>query len=186
MKILENISLKSFNTFRINVSAKYFAAFTSAEELIELISNFQKLKTANSKIFILGGGSNILFMDNFDGLVLKNEIRGIEVIKEDADHVYVKAGAGENWHQFVQYCLEHNIGGIENLSLIPGNVGASPMQNIGAYGVEIKDVFESLDAFDVDGQRVVSFSVNDCEFGYRESIFKGRYKDRFVILHVIY
>src|ERR1700694_2570395 len=161
--MLENFSLKKYNTFGINVYAKYFSGFNSVNQLEELLSTNNDQLT----ILLLGGGSNILFIKNYGGLVLKNELKGINVVKEDDEFVYVQAGAGENWHRFVLYCIENNFNGVENLSLIPGNVGASPMQNIGAYGVELKDVFESLDAFDVDGQRVVSFSVNDCEFGYR-------------------
>src|SRR6185369_15848777 len=142
MDIQENFSLKPFNTFRIDAKAKYFASFKNTEELLELTTHDLRLTT-----FILGGGSNILFIKDFDGIVLKNEIKGIEVIKEDDEHVYVRVGAGENWHQFVLHCIKNNWAGIENLSLIPGNVGASPMQNIGAYGVEIKEVFEELKAF---------------------------------------
>src|ERR1035438_870999 len=136
MQIQQNISLRQFNTFGIDVSARYFSAFKNDDELAELQTPDSQLKT-----MVLGGGSNILFTKNFDGLILKNDIKGVELIKEDAHYVYVKSGAGENWHQFVQYCLQRNWQGIENLSLIPGNVGASPMQNIGAYGVELKDVF---------------------------------------------
>jgi len=127
-----------------------------------------------------------LFTKDFDGIVLKNEIVGIEVVREDADHVYLKAGAGENWHRFVLHCIDRGLGGVENLSLIPGNVGASPMQNIGAYGVEIKEVFESLAAFHLKDEKVVNFSLNDCQFGYRDSVFKHKFKDEFVILEVIY
>jgi UDP-N-acetylmuramate dehydrogenase len=118
--------------------------------------------------------------------VLKNEIKGIEKVKEDDQNVYVKAGAGENWHQFVLHCIQDNLAGIENLSLIPGNVGASPMQNIGAYGVEIKEVFHELKAFHIHEKSNYTFSLKDCEFGYRESVFKKRYKDQFVILNVTY
>lgn len=127
-----------------------------------------------------------MFTRNFDGLVLKNELKGIELVKEDDLHYYIKAGAGENWHQFVMYCIERNFAGLENLSLIPGCLGASPMQNIGAYGVEIKDVFESLEAYHIRDKKIVQFSVNDCEFGYRESVFKRKHKGQFVILNVIY
>ncbi len=130
-------------TFGINVSAKLFACFSTIDELYELLSYQSK---TGDKLFILGGGSNILFTKNIDGIVLKNELSGIKLVKEDANHYYVKAAAGENWHRFVNHCVEHNYAGLENLSLIPGNVGASPMQNIGAYGVEIKEVFESLEA----------------------------------------
>ncbi|MCP9752321.1 UDP-N-acetylmuramate dehydrogenase [Ferruginibacter sp. HRS2-29] len=183
----ENFSLKTYNTFGIDASAKYFAAFKSIDELKELL-NEKKLSTFNHPLSttILGGGSNILFTKDFDGLVLKNEIGVISIIKEDADHVYVKAGAGESWHGFVIFCLNHGLAGVENLSLIPGSVGASPMQNIGAYGVEIKDVFHSLEAHHRYDDTTVYFSNTDCEFGYRESIFKNRLKDQFVITNVIY
>jgi UDP-N-acetylmuramate dehydrogenase len=138
------------------------------------------------KRLILGGGSNILFTQNVNGLVLKNEVKGIELIAEDEDYVYVKAGAGENWHQFVLHCIAHNWAGVENLSLIPGNVGASPMQNIGAYGVEIKQVVNEVEAFNIHDKKIVTFSNDDCEFGYRESVFKRKLKDEFVILNVTY
>lgn len=186
MQIQENISLKQYNTFAIDAKAKYFSVFSTIEELEELLTTINdKRRTINDKL-ILGGGSNILFTKDFDGLILKNELKGIELIKEDANHYYVKAAAGENWHQFVLYCLQHNYAGVENLSLIPGNVGASPMQNIGAYGVEIKEVFEQLEAFHIHDKKVITFSANDCEFGYRESVFKRKYKDRFVILNVTF
>ncbi|MEO8712721.1 MAG: UDP-N-acetylmuramate dehydrogenase [Parafilimonas sp.] len=182
MKLLKDISLKQYNTFHIDVSAKYFAAFSTVDELKESFSYQPK----SLHKFILGGGSNILFTKDFDGLVLKNELKGIELIKEDTHHFYVKTSAGENWHQFVMHCIHHNYAGLENLSLIPGNVGASPMQNIGAYGVEIKDVFESLEALNKSDQTIHIFSANDCAFGYRESIFKRKYKDEFVILNVTF
>lgn len=179
--IQQNISLKPFNTFSINAKAKYFATFKTIDELKELLNS--KLKTQNSKL-ILGGGSNILFTKDFDGLVLKNELHGIELIKEDKHHYYVKAAAGENWNNFVMHCISHNYAGVENLSLIPGNVGASPMQNIGAYGVELKDVFENLEALHRKDLSIHTFTANDCAFGYRESIFKTKYKNEFVILNV--
>lgn len=181
MQIQENISLKPYNTFGIDAMARYFSAFNNGDELAELLATDSTLPT-----LILGGGSNILLTQHFDGLVLKNEVKGIIEVHEDNEYVYVKAGAGENWHQFVLYCIERNWCGIENLSLIPGNVGASPMQNIGAYGVELKDVFYSLEAYDVHEKRVVNFSANDCEFGYRESVFKRKYKDQYVILNVTF
>jgi UDP-N-acetylmuramate dehydrogenase len=183
MQIYENISLKSYNTFAIDAKAKYFATFSTIEELEEFLHS--PLTTHHSPL-ILGGGSNILFTKDFDGLVLKNELKGIDLIKEDEHYYYVKAAAGENWHEFVLYCLGRNYAGVENLSLIPGNVGASPMQNIGAYGVEIKEVFEQLEAFNIHDKKIVTFSANDCEFGYRESVFKRKYKDQFVILNVTF
>jgi len=135
---------------------------------------------------LLGGGSNVLFTHHFNGIVLKNEIRGIELIREDEHYVYVRAGAGESWHGFVQYCLQRNYAGVENLSLIPGNVGAAPMQNIGAYGVEIKDVFYELEALLTAANQVFAFSVNDCQFGYRDSLFKRSLRGRAIILNVTF
>lgn len=190
IKVTENSSLKAFNTFGINAVASRFALFNTIDELEELLSaNPPASRSAGGKsssLLILGGGSNLLFTKNFDGLVLKNGIRGIDLIREDEKYVYVRAGAGESWHGFVQYCLQRNWAGVENLSLIPGSVGAAPMQNIGAYGVEIKEVFYELEAWDLQKQKVFTFSLNDCEFGYRESVFKKKYKDRFVILDVTF
>jgi UDP-N-acetylmuramate dehydrogenase len=181
MQIQENISLRPYNTFGIDARAKYFAAFKDIDELEETLN--LKPKTLN---LILGGGSNILFTKDFDGLILKNEISGIDELHEDNEYVYVRAGAGENWHRFVMHCLSRNWAGLENLSLIPGNVGASPMQNIGAYGVELEDVFYSLEAFHLREKKIFSFSNADCEFGYRNSVFKGRYKDQFAITSVTF
>ncbi len=183
MNILQNISLKQYNTFGIDASAQYFAPFSSIDEVQQLLGD---KKFSSVPKFILGGGSNILLTKNVDGLVLKNELKGIELIKEDKRHIYVKAAAGENWNSFVMHCIQHNYAGLENLSLIPGNVGASPMQNIGAYGAELKDVFESLEALNRNDNRIVEFTANDCAFGYRESVFKRKYKDRFIILNVIF
>ena len=181
MQIQENFSLKPYNTFGIDAKARHFSAFSNIEQLKELATHHSPLTT-----FILGGGSNILFTKDFDGHVLKNDIRGIAKINEDDEYVYVKVGAGENWHQFVLFCIQNNWQGIENLSLIPGNVGASPMQNIGAYGVEIRDVFLELNAFHLQGKSTRKFNLVDCEFGYRESVFKRKYKDQFVVLDVTY
>ena len=144
MQIQENISLRQYNTFGVDVQARYFSHFTNVDELGELIEAKPRLKK-----IILGGGSNILFVKDVKGLVLKNGIMGIEEIKEDDSYVYVRAGAGENWHRFVQYCIKRQWAGLENLSLIPGNTGAAPMQNIGAYGVELQEVFNSLTAFHI-------------------------------------
>ncbi len=181
MQIQDNISLKPYNTFGIDARARYFAAFKDTDEL-------EELKTPDSRLptLILGGGSNILFIKDAYGLVLKNEIKGIHVVHEDAEHIYVKTGAGENWHSFVLHAIERNWAGIENLSLIPGNVGASPMQNIGAYGVELRDVFWSLEAFHLQQKKVFTFTLSDCEFGYRDSIFKRRHKNQFVVLNVTF
>lgn len=182
MQVQENISLKPYNTFGIDVAARYFAVFRSTEELESLLSINQK----PTKKLILGGGSNILFTQDYDGIVLKNEIAGIEKTGEDENFVYIKCGAGENWHQFVLHCIQNNWAGIENLSLIPGCTGASPMQNIGAYGVEVKDVFHQLTAFHLQEKLNYNFSLQDCEFGYRESVFKRKYKDQFVILDITF
>lgn len=182
MEIQKNISLKPYNTFNIDVIAKQFALFQSLNELEELFSDSRF--TVHDSQLILGGGSNILFTKNFDGIVLKNELKGIEVIKEDTEHVYVKAAAGELWHHLVLYCIEHNYAGIENLSLIPGCVGAAPIQNIGAYGVELKDVFYELEAYHWQDKTVQTFKLNDCAFGYRESIFKNKFKNQFIILNI--
>ena len=181
MQVQQNFSLKPFNTFGIDVAANFFSVFHNEDELRELVAYKPMLPS-----LILGGGSNLLFTKNFEGIVLKNEIRGIELVKEDPHYVYVKVGAGENWHQFVLYSLQRNWQGIENLSLIPGSVGASPMQNIGAYGVEIKDVFFELEAYLVQEKQVRAFSVNDCQFGYRDSIFKKALKNQAVILNVTF
>lgn len=187
MMIKENFSLKKYNSFGINTRAAYFGTFTNTDELSELLefkSNGSNI--SKSSKLILGGGSNILFTNNFEGLVLKNDVPGIEKIKEDDVHVYLKAGAGVNWHSLVLHSIENNWQGLENLSLIPGNTGASPMQNIGAYGVEIKDVFDELEAFHIADKKLVKFKADECEFGYRESVFKRKYKDQFVILNVTF
>lgn len=185
MQVHQNISLQQYNTFGIDVKAKLFADFSSLQKLQEILAYARQL-SPNTQKLILGGGSNLLFTKDVDGFVLKNEIGGIEQVKEDEDFVYLKAGAGVNWHAFVQHCVRQNLGGAENLSLIPGNVGASPMQNIGAYGVEIKDLFEELEAYHLNDKSVAKFSNSDCAFGYRESVFKRQYKNQFVILNVTY
>ncbi len=181
MQIQENISLKPYNTFHVDARAKYFATFKNIDELSAPATPDPRLPT-----FILGGGSNILFTGNYEGLVLKNEITGIRKTGEDDEFVYINVGAGENWHRFVLYCIANNWAGVENLSLIPGNVGASPIQNIGAYGVELNEVFHDLKAFHWRTKTTQSFSLKDCEFGYRDSVFKRKYKDQFVITDVTY
>jgi len=181
MQIHEAFSLLPYNTFRIHAKARFFSTFKNTDELAELLATDSRLP-----ILILGGGSNILFTKDYDGLVLKNEIKGIEVQHEDAGHVYVKAGAGENWHRFVLYCIQHNWAGVENLSLIPGNIGAAPIQNIGAYGVELDNIFLSLEAYHLQEKKIHTFTAADCEFGYRDSVFKNRYKDQFAILSVTF
>lgn len=183
MDLQQNLSLKPFNTFHVNETAQWFTSFASIESLCEFLQNpiIQNLPK-----LILGGGSNILFTKFFNGVVLKNEIKGIQTIKEDNDYVYIKVGAGENWHRFVQYCVEHNFGGVENLSLIPGCVGAAPIQNIGAYGVEVKDVIDTVEAYDISTHQLIYISNKDCNFGYRDSIFKHAYKYTYIITAIIF
>src|ERR1700741_2580191 len=183
MQVNENQSLLVFNTFHIDASCRYFTEVRSVSEILEL----QK-KTAyrDHERLILGGGSNLLLTKNYNGLVIKNNIQGKELIRQDENHYYVRIGAGENWHEFVLWCIENNYSGVENLSLIPGNVGASPMQNIGAYGVEIKEVFHELEAVHVESGEQVVFSNTDCHFGYRESVFKNKFKGQFIITSVTY
>ncbi|AYD47003.1 UDP-N-acetylmuramate dehydrogenase [Arachidicoccus soli] len=179
MIIAENISLKPYNTFGINVSANQFAEFNSLESLKKLLKN-------EEKHLIIGGGSNILFTKNFDGIVLKNGLKGIHLLREDDDFIYIQAAGGEQWHQFVLYCVERNYSGVENLSLIPGCVGAAPMQNIGAYGIELKDVFYQLEALHIPSSAICTFNKEECKFGYRESVFKKEFKNQYVILNVTF
>ena len=180
MTVQHQYPLQSLNTFGIKAHAEYFSSFSSKEELIELLGKTQKPLT------ILGGGSNILLTKDISGTVLKNEISEIEITHEDNDSLTVKVGGGVVWHDFVMWSIEHNLGGIENLSLIPGSVGAAPMQNIGAYGVEIKSVFEELEAVHIDNKTVKTFSNTDCQFAYRYSIFKGELKGQYIICHVTF
>lgn len=183
MNIQENISLKPFNTFSLDKKARFFTSVNSREQLIEALIWARNL---GIEVFILGGGSNILLTQDVNSLVIKIEISGIEIVKEDSDFVWVKVGAGENWHNFVLHAIENNWAGIENLSLIPGTVGASPMQNIGAYGVEIKDVFYSLRALDRATLEQKEFNAEECKFGYRESVFKNELKGKFIISSVTF
>ncbi|RYY58079.1 MAG: UDP-N-acetylmuramate dehydrogenase [Chitinophagaceae bacterium] len=181
MQVHENYPLKSLNTFGLPALARYFAAVRSIGELQELLASYR-----SGPKLILGGGSNVLLTKDVDGLVVKNEIMGITKTGEDEDVVYLRSGAGENWHSLVLYAINNGLGGIENLSLIPGNVGASPMQNIGAYGVEIKDVFHELTAFHLEEKTNYTFRAKDCAFGYRESVFKNKYKGQFLITDVTF
>jgi len=183
LKILENKNLKSYNTFGIDAFCNFFVEINSIAEFLELLKS--KEYTSNKKL-IIGGGSNLLFTKNFEGIVIKNNLKGISVIYENETEVKVKAMAGENWHSFVMWCIEHNYCGLENLSLIPGCVGASPMQNIGAYGVEIKEVFEELEAYDMQSGEKRNFSLLECKFGYRESVFKHELKEQYFIASVTY
>ncbi|HVO74465.1 MAG TPA: UDP-N-acetylmuramate dehydrogenase [Ignavibacteriaceae bacterium] len=182
MKILEDYPLKDKNTFGIDVKAEWFFEFNSENELKEILS-LDQFKSVPK--LILGGGSNILFTKDFPGIVLKNSIPGIKIIKENGEFVLIEAGSGVIWHELVLYCVNRNFGGIENLSLIPGTVGAAPIQNIGAYGQELKDVFESLGGVFIDDRRYQTFTSEECRFGYRDSIFKNELKDKFIITKVI-
>lgn len=183
MKIQEKVSLRPYNTFGLEVNAARFAEVSSLAELRELILD-PALKSLPK--FILGGGSNILFTQDFNGLIIRNRIRGIEITNESEEYARVKSGAGEVWHSFVLWTLDHNLAGLENLSLIPGSVGAAPIQNIGAYGVEIKDTFYELDAMSLEDGSLTTFSREDCKFGYRDSIFKREAKNKFVIVSVTF
>ena len=182
MNIQTNYNLQPLTSFGVPALVKGFAAFDSLDSLQELLAE----ATGYPQSLILGGGSNMLFTKPYDGLVLHNQIKGIQLLEEDNEHYYVQANAGENWHAFVQYCIAHNYAGIENLSLIPGNVGASPIQNIGAYGVEIKDVLHEVTAWHLQDKCLLHFAVADCAFGYRESIFKSQYKQQLAIVSVTF
>ena len=178
MEIIEHRSLKGFNTFGIDIKARHYLPLEDATELPAI--NIQDYPS----FLVLGGGSNILFRDDFEGLVIHNLIKGISVEEETNEHVIVKVGAGENWHDFVCWAIDHNYGGVENLALIPGCVGAAPVQNIGAYGVELKDVFHKLDAYDLKDGQYFEKDHSSCAFGYRDSVFKNELKGRCCILNV--
>lgn len=181
MLIHWNKSLKTYNTFGIDARAKMLTSVESIEDLQRVL---RQPKLKDELKMVVGGGSNILLTQDFPGLVILNDIKGIEVTREDANHTWVKAGAGEGWHEFVLRTLEMGLSGIENLSLIPGKMGAAPMQNIGAYGVELKETFDSLEAVDMETGALVVFDNAACEFGYRESVFKSKHKGRYAIVSV--
>ena len=181
IKIEENKSLLPFNTFGINAHAKFFVNIETVDQLRELI---QSPTYKNNKHLVLGGGSNILFTKDYDGLLIKITIQGIEKLKETDTHVFLKSGAGVIWHELVMYCVDHNWGGVENLSLIPGTVGAAPMQNIGAYGVEIKNVVYEVECIDTISGETRLFNNEECCFGYRESVFKQELKEKYFISSV--
>ena len=183
MILFENHSLKEHNTFGVDVSARYFAVVATLQDLIAALDF---AKSNNLPTLMLGGGSNVLFTKDFEGIAIQINFKGIEEIILSEDKVLVKARAGENWHSFVEYCLQKDYGGLENLSLIPGNVGTSPMQNIGAYGTEIKDTFVSCLVLDLETLATEEFNHEKCRFGYRDSIFKQEGKGRYVILEVTF
>ena len=165
--IRKNISLKKYNSFNIDVNAKEFVEVNSKDELIEIAN-----KTKDKNVLYLGGGSNILFTRDFDGIVIHLNIKGVQFEKTNSDQTVVQANAGENWNNFVEFCIKNNLGGIENLSMIPGNVGSAPVQNIGAYGVELKDVFLTCEVFNKNDFSIKTYNLEDCKFEYRNSIFK--------------
>lgn len=181
MQIQSNFSLKSFNTFGIEAKAKNFVAVNSLDELKTVLAEH-----AAEPKFILGGGSNMLLTQDIDALVIHIDLKGKRIVKEDDNFVWVESMAGENWHEFVLWTIDQNFGGLENMSLIPGNVGTTPVQNIGAYGTEIKDTFVSCDAMKIDDQTMRTFSKEDCRFGYRESIFKQEAKNQYIITSVVF
>lgn len=179
MLVEKNISLKPFNTFGIDARASSYCNISTVEDLKNTLKTY-----GNERLFILGGGSNMLLTTDIEALVLHINLKGIEIVNETDEKVTVKAMAGENWHEFVLWCLSRNYGGIENLSLIPGNVGTAPIQNIGAYGIELKDVFASCEAINIQNQLTKVFTKSDCEFDYRESIFKQKLRGQYIITSV--
>ena len=181
MKVFQNSSLKSYNTFGIDVKAERFVSVSSLEELKSVLTgNYAE------ELFVLGGGSNMLLTQDITATVLHIDLKGIKVVQETEDFVYIQANAGENWHEFVLWTLAHDYGGLENLSLIPGNIGSSPIQNIGAYGVELKDHFVSCEAVDIQTIEMMNFNAEECDFGYRNSIFKNKVKGKYIITSVTF
>ncbi|MDT0688883.1 UDP-N-acetylmuramate dehydrogenase [Salegentibacter sp. F188] len=181
MQVLHNASLKGYNTFGIEVRARKFISVTSVEDLKEVLA-----QTYASELFILGGGSNMLLTKDIDKTVLHIDLKGKEIVSQDEDEVLLKASAGENWHEFVLYTLEKGFGGLENLSLIPGKVGTAPIQNIGAYGVELKDVFEECEGIHIQTLEQKTFSKEACNFDYRNSVFKNKLKGQYIITSVTF
>ena len=183
MKILENTSLKSYNTFGIDVKARFLAEYNSVDELKELL---QSETARQNRLLHIGGGSNLLFLNDFEGIVLHSEIRTIETCEEDAESVILRVGSGVVWDNFVEYCVDKNYYGVENLSLIPGEVGASAVQNIGAYGMEVKDTIEKVEFIEPESLNSRIFTNKACNYGYRNSIFKGELKGKAIITHVYF
>lgn len=182
MTILENYSLKKHNTFGIDVKTSYFVEIESEDELVNFLKTKPDLK---KNLFVIGCGSNMLFTKDFDGTILKYSGKGIDIIQESDENISIKASAGVIWDDLVKYCVENKFYGIENLSLIPGTVGAAPVQNIGAYGVEVKDVFEFLEGYDIESCEKRIFKKDECKFGYRNSIFKNDLKAKFIVTSVV-
>lgn len=179
----ENFSLQPYNTFGVDAHARYFIEINDIDELKEALTFSKK---QHLPLLLLGGGSNILLTKDFEGLAIKLNLKGIYEESINDNEILVTAKAGENWHEFVMYCLQRNYGGLENLSLIPGNVGTSPMQNIGAYGTEIKDIFVNCKVLDLESLEIKTFNLEECNFGYRDSIFKQDGKGKYVILQVTF
>jgi UDP-N-acetylmuramate dehydrogenase len=184
IRFSENYSLKQHNTFSIEAHTKYFFEFTDVEDLSVFLNSNESIK--DEKILIIGEGSNILFINDFNGLVIHPNLPGIQVVKEDRQNIWLEVGAGEVWDEFVQYAVDNQLGGIENLSLIPGSVGAAPVQNIGAYSQEVSNVVEKVKGFDLINKIPTEFSAEHCEFGYRNSIFKSKLKNSFIITSVVF
>lgn len=183
LKVFKNHSLYKHNTFGVKVSAKFYAAPETPDELITIL---HKYRTPEQDLLIIGEGSNILLTNNFQGLVIRPDIKGIEILDKSPDNAIIKVWAGENWDNFVVYCINNGFGGVENLSWIPGSVGACPIQNIGAYGAEVENVIESVTGILTDSLEQITFTRDKCNFGYRDSIFKQELKDRFIITNVIF
>lgn len=183
MEVRENYSLKNYNTFGIDVKCRYFVESDTESEFLEFVSSYE-LKP--EEIMVLGEGSNFLFTDDFDGTVFYPTMKGMEIVEENDEHVWVKVGAGEVWDDFVAWAVEQGYGGVENLSLIPGHVGAAPVQNVGAYGMETGDTIERVEAIQIEKARKETISAADCRFAYRDSIFKGEWKNRYIVTYVVF
>lgn len=184
IRFFENHSLKKHNTFGVDAKAKYFFEFTEPQDLEEFLNSNESWK--EEKLIVLGEGSNILFLDDFDGLIIHPKVPGITTVYEDRHNEWIEVGAGEVWDEFVEHCVAYQLGGVENLSLIPGMIGAAPVQNIGAYGQEVCKVIEKVKGFDLEKQILTEYSVEQCKFAYRDSVFKSYLKNKFIITSVIF